>query len=225
MSVGFKPTEVTLMAARQAGRLPPALLQRPIRVLRPQDAAHVYAHPRPEFARLARSGVLHRLATGYYAVVPEDRVGRTWLPDLESAALGVAAADEGAASVALMGISAARLYGAVPRALGVAVVAAARHRATITLVDREASILFVRRDVERIEVERRPLELGQGWVTTIEQTVVDLASRPELGGVPDESTAAVRALLLRADRDLVRELSVAQRKTGAVARALAAADA
>lgn len=213
------------MATRQAGRLPASLLHRPMRVLRPQDAAGVYAHPRPEFARLARSGVLHRLATGYYAVVPDDRAGLPWLPDLESSALGIAASDEGPESVALMGISAARVHGAVPRAIGVAVVAASRHRSIVALADRDASIVFVRRDVKRIDVERRLLELGQGWVTTVEQTIVDLASRPELGGVIDESYGAVRALLPRADRDLLRDLASSQRKAGKVHRMLEDADA
>jgi hypothetical protein len=69
--------EVTLMAHRQAGGLPATLLHRPIRVLRPQDAVGAYAHPRPEFARLERLGVLHRLATGYYAAVPDDRIGQS----------------------------------------------------------------------------------------------------------------------------------------------------
>ena len=208
------------MAARQAGRLPASLLRRSLRVLRPQDAAGVYAHPRPEFARLARSGVLHRLATGYYAVVPDGRIGLPWLPDLESSALGIAVSDEGSESVALMGISAARVHGAVPRALGIAVVAAARHRATISLADREASIVFVRRDIKRVDVERRPLELGQGWVTTVEQTIVDLASRPELGGVAGESYDAVRALLPRADQDLLHDLASSQRRAGRVRRML-----
>src|SRR4051795_2696409 len=81
ISVGLCPTEVTPMAHRVAGRLPSALLRRPVRVLRPQDAAEVYAYPRPEFARLARAGVLHRLASGYYAVVPEDQIDRAWLPE------------------------------------------------------------------------------------------------------------------------------------------------
>jgi hypothetical protein len=196
-----------------------------MRLLRPVDAAEVYAHPRPEFARLVRSGVLHRLATGYYAVVPDDRVGMPWLPNLESSALGIAAANEGADTVALMGVSAARVHGAVPRALGVAVVAAARHRAAIRLADREADVVFVRRDVRRIDVQRRPLELGPGWVTTVEQTIVDLLGRPDLGDVADESDAAVRALLPRADRDILRDLAAAQRRTGAVARAIEAADA
>lgn len=220
MRVGFKPTEVTLVTAHQAGRLPVSLLQRPMRVLRPQDAGRVYAHPRPEFARLVRSGVLRRLATGYYAVVPDQRVGLPWVPELESSALGIAAADEGAESVALMGISAARVHGAVPRALGVAVVAASRHRATIRLVDRAAEVVFVRRDVRRIDVERRQLELGQGWVTTVEQTIIDLFSRPDLGHVPDESNAAVHALLPRADMELLRDLAASQRRTDALARVL-----
>ena len=206
--------------ARQAGRLPTSLLHRPLRVMRPQDAADAYAHPRPEFARLVKSGVLHRLATGYYAVVPDDRVGMPWLPDLESSALGIAASDEGAESVALMGISAARVHGAAPRALGVAVIAASRHRAPIRLADREADVIFVRRDVKRIEVERRPLELGQGWVTTVEQTIVDLAGRPDVGNVPDESYEAARALVPRADRQFLRELAALQRRAGAVDRML-----
>jgi predicted transcriptional regulator of viral defense system len=208
--------EVTLMAPRQAGRLPTPLLHRPLRVLRPQDAAGAYAHPRPEFARLVKTGVLHRLATGYYAIVPDDRIGLPWLPDLESSALGMAASDEGAESVALMGISAARVHGAAPRALGVAVVAASRHRAPIRLADRDADVIFVRRNVSRIDVERRSLELGQGWVTTIEQTIIDLAGRPDLGHVPDEADGAVRALLPRADRDFLRRLATSQRRTALV---------
>jgi predicted transcriptional regulator of viral defense system len=212
--------EVTLMAHRQAGRLPATLLHRPIRVLRPQDAAGSYAYPPSEFARLERQGVLHRLATGYYAAVPDDRVGQPWLPDLESAAMGIAASDEGVGSVALMGLSAARIHGGIPRAIGVAIVAASRHRATIRLFDRDAEVVFVRRDVTRIDVERHTFELGQGWVTTVEQTVLDLVARPELGGLPDEAAGAIRALLPRADRELLGELAVRQRRKGALTRIL-----
>jgi hypothetical protein len=212
--------EVTLMAHRQAGRLPSALLHRPIRVLRPQDAAGTYAHPPPEFARLERLGVLHRLATGYYAAVPDDRIGQSWLPDLESAALGIAASDEGVGSVALMGLSAARIHGAIPRAVGIAIVAASRHRATIRLLDRDAEVIFVRRDVARIDVERHTFELGQGWVTTVEQTILDLIARPGIGGLPDEAAGAIHALLPRADRELLSDLAIQQRRKGALARTL-----
>lgn len=200
-------------------RLPPELLRRPMRVLRPQDAADAYAYPRPEFARLARAGALHRLATGYYAVVPDDRVGGPWLPGLEAAALGIAAADEGRSSVALMGLSAARIHGAIPRALGVAVVAARRHRSQLRLADRDASVIFVRRDVAGLDVQRHASELGDGWVTTIEQTVLDLAARPELGGLPAEAVDAARALLNQADTALLDDLASAQRR-GATLRRL-----
>lgn len=222
MSVGLYPTEVTLMAARVTGRLPPALLRRPLRVLRPQDAAGEYAHPRPEFARLARAGVLHRLAHGYYAVVPEDQIDRPWMPELESAALGIAAADQGIDAVALMGLSAARLHAAIPRALGIAVIAATGHRTALRLADRHATIVFVRRDISAIDVERRSTELGQGWVTTVEQTVLDLAARPDLGNMPEEADTAVHALLPRANRALLGELAGAQRRRATLDRLLSA---
>lgn len=63
---------------------------------------------------MTRAGALDRLATGYYAVVPDDRAGHDWRPELEAAALGIAAADEGVDTVALMGLSAARVRGAIP---------------------------------------------------------------------------------------------------------------
>ncbi|SDK20405.1 hypothetical protein SAMN04487820_105221 [Actinopolyspora mzabensis] len=68
------------------------------------------------------------------------------------------------------------------RALAVAVVAAARHRPTSRVADREASVLFVRRRVAALDVQRHTSELGQG-VTTVEQTVLGLAARTELGGL------------------------------------------
>ncbi len=204
-------------------RVPSVLLRGSSRVLRPRDAATVYANPRGEFARLARAGALHRLATGYYAVVPDDQLDRGWIPELEAAALGIAAADEGIGSVALMGLSAARVHGAVPRGLAVAVVAATRHRSTLHVADREATVLFVRRRVAALDVQRHTSELGQGWVTTIEQTVLDLAARPELGGLPDQARTAAHDLLARCDRQLLDELAVGQRRQASLARLRAAA--
>ena len=64
------------------------------------DARGVYAHPCPEFRRLVDGGVLHRLATGYYAVVPMAAHDRAWMPSLEAAAFGIGGADYGAAAVA-----------------------------------------------------------------------------------------------------------------------------
>ena len=208
------------MPSRAAG-LPPVLLRRPMRVVRPQDAAGLYSFPRPEFARLWRLGLLHRLASGYYAIVPADQTDRAWLPELEAAALGIAAADQGADAVALMGLSAARVHGAIPRALGVAVVAAAGHRTELRLLDRDARVVFARRDVRKLDCERRPNELGHGLVTTVEQTLLDLAARPDLGRLPDEARAAAKALLPRADQETLRQLATAQRRRAVLDRLMA----
>ncbi|HWB67302.1 MAG TPA: hypothetical protein VG708_10810, partial [Mycobacteriales bacterium] len=121
---------------RAATAMPTPLARAPLRVVRPRDAQHVYAHPRAEFARLTARGALHRLAPGYYAVVPQEYVGDEWSPTLEAAAAGIAAAHVGADHVVLMGLSAARLHGALPRALAVAVVAVPLQRRAIQLVDR-----------------------------------------------------------------------------------------
>ncbi|MGW4242119.1 type IV toxin-antitoxin system AbiEi family antitoxin domain-containing protein [Nocardia sp. NPDC004722] len=192
-------------------------------MLRPRDAAGIYAHPRPEFARLTEAGALHRIATGYYAAVPDDRIGQAWIPELEPTALGIAAADEGIETVALMGLSAARVHGGIPRALGTAVVAAARHRPTLQLADRTATVFFVRRNIGTLDIERHRWELGTGWITTVEQTILDLAARPDLGELPAEAATAVRALLPRADHALLTDLAGRQRRKATLNRLLGAA--
>ncbi len=51
--------------------LPTSLAQVPMKTIRPSDAARHYAHPRTQLARLTEHGLLHRLADGYYVVVPQ----------------------------------------------------------------------------------------------------------------------------------------------------------
>lgn len=60
--------------------------------------------------------MLHKVAIGYYVVIPQDRIGTDWRPTVEAAAIGV---DE----IVLMGITAAPMHNVVPRALAVAIVA------------------------------------------------------------------------------------------------------
>ena len=170
--------------------------------------------------RHGQRGVLHRLATGYYAVVPAGQQATDWRPTLEAAAYGIAAATEGPDNVVLMGLSAARLHGAIPRALAVAVVAAPRQRPPVHLVDRAAQVLFVRRDTDRLDAERVRTDLGAALVTGVEQTVLDLAHRPDFGGVAPEARAAVRALLPRSDPARLDELASQQRLRAARDRAL-----
>ena len=205
---------------RSSIALPPILMRRGNKVLRPRDAGEVYAHPRPELARLAAAGALVHLATGYFVLVPQERLGdRDWRPDLEAAALGLAQADYGVDQVALMGLSAARYHGAVPRAVGVAVVAAPKQRPR--LETRFGAVLFVKRDVARLDVERVDTQVTSGWVTTVEQTLLDLATRPTLGGLAESDVAvAVRVLGARADWTLVRQLGRAQHRPAALVAAM-----
>ncbi len=166
---------------------------------------------------------MRHLAPGYYVVVPQRRIGDLrWRPDLHAVALGIAVADYGTNAVALMGTSAARHYGVLPRAVAVAVVAAPLQRPALRLGIGE--IVFVRRTFERLDTERVDTELVSGWVTTVEQTLLDLADRPTLGGMTAQSSEeAVRALAIRADWDRVAELARRQRKARALRAALAVA--
>jgi len=187
-------------------------------VLRPADGTAVYAHATAEFRRLEARGLLHRLATGYYAIVPTAQRARGWMPTLEAAAFGIAAADYGPDDAVLMGLSAARLHGAIPRALAVAVVAVPKQRPVLDLTDRSARVRFVRRDVARLDAERLPTDLGTALVTGVEQTLLDLARRPDLGSAEDEAWAAVAALWPRSDPALLDEIAGKQRLSAALKR-------
>lgn len=202
------------------------LARRDVRVLRPQDAAGVYAYPRPELARLVGRGMLRRLARGYYVVVPQASVGDPhWRPAVEAAGWGIAAADYGREHVALMGLSAARLHGAIPRALSLAVVAIPKQRPLVHLADGGGQVLFVKRAVERLDVERMRTELGEGLVTSVEQTVIDLMARPGLGGMTADAQEAAAALLPRADRQILEDLAEVQRRRAGLERLTRSLDA
>jgi predicted transcriptional regulator of viral defense system len=190
-----------------------------MRTFRAADAAVVYAHPAPQLRRLEQLGVLHRLAHGYYTVVPQDQISTNWMPTLEAAAAGIAAARFHPDRAPLMGVSAARLHGALPRALAVAIVAAPAQHDPITLLDRPASVRFVKRDMTRVDVETVPTELGRALVTSIEQTVLDLARRPALNVAEDQIPDALRALLPRCEPEVLEELARRQRLRSALARA------
>jgi len=67
------------------------------------------------------------------------------------------------------------------------------------------SARFVKRDVSRLYLERIDTQLTFGWVTTVEQTLLDLASRPTLGDLGRSDVSdAVKALATRADWNLLR---------------------
>jgi predicted transcriptional regulator of viral defense system len=197
------------MARRSAG-VPPEIAQAPLRTVRARDVT-TYAQSHKDLARLEARGLLHRIGDGFYTVVPQDRVGSSWMPTLEGAAAGIAAAEFGPGRYALMSLTAARLHRAIPRAISTAVVAAPRTRRTLQMVDRRALVRFRARDIAALQVEMMETDLGGCLVTIPEQTVLDLAYRPNIGDLEDEATAAIQALLPRCDRDLMAEIAASQR--------------
>jgi len=184
------------------------------RLLRPRDFADAYADAWAEFNRLAEAGALAKVAHGYYVLIPEERRGEYWQPEVEGVALGIAVADYGRDAVTLMGPSAGRLLGAIPRALATATVAIPRQRPP--LLTTAGRVQFVTRKVERLDTQRVVTDITAGWVTTPEQTVLDLADRPDLGDIgPATAEEAIRALAGRCDPELVARLAHDQRKSGA----------
>jgi predicted transcriptional regulator of viral defense system len=207
------------VAPNRSTPIPAALAQAPLKTIRPRDAAAVYAHPRTQLVRLADHGLLHRLADGYYVVVPQDMVGRRWIPDLEAAAAGIATTIYGHDDIVVMGLSAARLHGVLPRAMATAIVAVPRRHHPIALTDRPAVVRFVQRDTSRLDAERIRTELGPALTTTPEQTVLDLAHRPTLGDNEADIPAAVATLYARSDKKRLQELATEQRRLASLRRA------
>ncbi len=199
--------------------VPPSLVAHPLGTFRPRQAKHTYAYPGAEVARLRERGLVHRLADGYYVVVPPAMVGQGWAPGLETAAAGIASAIYAPADIVVMGISAARLHGAIPRALSTAIVAAPAQHRPIALTDRRAVVRFIKRDTQGIDAERYDTELGPTLVTTPEQTILDLAHRPGLGGAEIDVPSAVAALYERSDQSRLQTLAAEQRRVASLKRA------
>jgi hypothetical protein len=80
-------------------------------------------------------------------------------------------------------------------------------------------VRFVKRDMTRVDVETVSTELGRALVTSIEQTVLDLARRPALNVAEDQIPDALRALLPRCEPEVLDELARRQRLRSALARA------
>jgi len=162
----------------------------------------------PELRRLASVGTLLKLGHGYFALVPEANrePGTSWRPTIEAAALGIAVADYGRDRVALLGPSAARMHGCYPRSLTTAVVAVPIQRPSKGTV--LGSIKFVPRDVESLDLVRLNTELGPGWMTSPEQTLLDLSGRWPRWPVSDAARLEmVRLLAGRASIELLEGLA------------------
>ncbi|WP_216822863.1 type IV toxin-antitoxin system AbiEi family antitoxin [Aeromicrobium sp. A1-2] len=163
---------------------------------------------------MVEQGAVTRLAYGYFIVTPDDQ-GDGWKPTIETAAAGIAAAIFGQRNMVLMGVTAARVHLAIPRAIGVAVIAAPRQHRPVKLED-GGKVRFVARDVDGLDARLETLETGQALVTTPEQTLLDLAKRPDLGDLATEAHAAVRNLAGRADWEKLTRLAHRQRARAAL---------
>ncbi|WP_158374342.1 type IV toxin-antitoxin system AbiEi family antitoxin [Cellulosimicrobium cellulans] len=192
-----------------------AVAAAPSRTVRPSDLAPFYTNPRAGVQDLERRGWLHRLAYGYYCGVPLDADPATWRPSLEAAAAAVARTPAEVDEPVLMGLTAARVHGAVPRALGTAWVAVTAARRPLRLADRDAEVRFVRRSVATLDAERVVLDLGAVLVTTPEQTLLDLA-RPATAD--PEHVAVARALSPLADQAVLADLATRTRAGAALDR-------
>lgn len=212
------------MGQSPAPSIPAGLLAMQPPVFRPRDV-EFWSNAAKELSRLAAAGAIAAPLHGYYVVVPHGRVGdRSWRPTIEGFALALAQRVADADRVALIGVSAARLHGALPRALATAVVAVGEQRRT--LQTEWGDVVFVARDVSVLDVQRADTDLTTGWVTTIEQTLLDIADRPTLGGIdPRAASDVLAALAPRAEWDVVADLARRQRRRAAYARARWVADA
>lgn len=136
----------------------------------------------------------------------------------------MAQADYGLDRAALMHLSAARRLGVVPRELAVAIVAVPKQRPKREVLG--GDVIFVKRSLTTLDLQRDETELGPGWVTTAEQTLLDVAHKPTLAvDDPQLIEQVIRALGRNADWDLVDELAGRQRKRAAASRARALSDA
>jgi predicted transcriptional regulator of viral defense system len=211
---------VTLMASV----LPAKLWRRQTMVIRPRDLKSIYARPDDEVRRLAGHGVLRPVAHGYWALPPVEQVEDPhWRPEIEALALGMAVADYGVNTTALMGASAARYHGTLPRALAVGIVAVPMQRPALDTAF--GRIVFVKRQTDLLQLTRARLAMVTGYVTDIEQTMLDIAHRPGLGGLATtEAAEIIRTLAMRADWSETRQLAKAQRMPSAYVRARWTAD-
>jgi predicted transcriptional regulator of viral defense system len=205
-------------------RVPADLYDRETLLVRPRDFADRWANPTKELGRLADAGIVRAVSRGYWLIPPADRLTDPgWRPEAEAFGLALAVADYGPEAVALMGVSAARHHGALPRAVAVAVVAVPQQRPPLATPFGE--IVFAQRDTARLATEPTATALVTGSVTTVEQTMLDLADRPGLGGVRSREVGeAITALALRADWTEVLELARRQRLHAAYVRARWVAD-
>jgi predicted transcriptional regulator of viral defense system len=183
-----------------------AVARAPLRTLRLKDMPELARNTWRATDRLVEQGALVRLTHGVYTAPPDGRDGRKWKPPLEAAALALATARFGAREAALMGISAARHWAAIPRAIGVATVAVPRRGYAPLNIEGGGLVKFVPRRMEALELVLERTGLGDGLVTTPEQTLFDLLGRTDREGLGREVAGAIENLTAQVQPDEFAEI-------------------
>lgn len=179
----------------------------PLRTTRWQDVDDVEVNAARKLKRLEGIGAVTRIAKGVYTVPPNGADGRRWKAPLEAAALALATVRFGERQAVLMGPSAARHWGAIPRALGVAQVAV--NGATsrpMRLIDGTA-VTFVVRDLTRLDTTVERTALGDALVTTPAQTFYDLLARGRHNGDAEATQEAITNLTHRVTPDEIAAIA------------------
>lgn len=198
-----------------------AVARAPLRTLRLRDIPPITGNTWRAVERLVERGALVRLAHGIYTAPPDGRDGRTWKPPLEAAALAIATARFGDREVALMGVSAARHWAAIPRAIGIATTAVPRRGYAPLGLDAGGSVRFVPRAVDTLDLILERTSLGMGLVTTPAQTLLDLLSRGGRDGLRREVVDGIENLKVQVRPEELRALLPAVRVPAGALDALA----
>ena len=188
--------------------VPAEIAAAPLRTVRPIMLRDRYANPEKELVRMRDAGHVVRIAPGTYTAKPDTvRADLPWQPNFEEAAMAYATAHYGNRVPVLYGIGAARFHHAIPRAIGVTVVALPEQHRPITLEAGGGRVVFTRTDVTKLDARYEQGKLGGFLVTTPEQTLLDLLDRPTLGGMTTEAAAAAGTLAGMVDHEKVRRLA------------------
>jgi len=184
-----------------------------MRTVRPVMLRGLYANPEKELVRMRDRGTLIKIAHGTYVAKPDHiAVDQPWKPPFEEAAMAYATAAYGDRVPILMGIGAARHWHAIPRAIGVTVIAVPEPHRSIVL-DTGGRVVFAVRRAEPVEAIPVQGDLGMMRVTTVEQTLIDLIRYPDLGGMLDQATEAAGQIVPQIDVGQLQQLLARQPAT------------
>lgn len=198
-----------------------AVERAPMRTVRYADMKGLSSNVWRDLDALVGLGALLRLAHGVYTAPPNGRDARSWTPNLETAGLALATARHGDRNAILMGLGAARYWGAIPRAIGETVVAipAAGYRP----VDVDGGkVHFAARNVEKVEASVERVELGLGLVATREQTLFDLLMRPRQGSNSFAAEEGAQNLFPQVDPEEFAEITRSATQVNGSVRAVLA---